>query len=201
MRKYRKAKKSNVKLNLTIDQEVATMRRIIRCIVDPNLNLYILLRLLKTTSCILKGRKNWEMIQHKEKSRSEEKDFFNPFKNSFNWQQGCEIADNWSLEHFASTTRAVDKAAPDGEIAVVREVMGCIAHHKLESPYEPNDLEDYIKQQEKQKADRNNAARKEKQKTGRKKKKTPEASPTTSSTANSTNILSPLQLLESFNQN
>ncbi|KAK9042250.1 hypothetical protein V6N11_017327 [Hibiscus sabdariffa] len=122
-------------------------------------------------------------------------------KNSFNWQQGCEIADNWSLEHFASTTRAVDKAAPDGEIAVVREVMGCIAHHKLESPYEPNDLEDYIKQQEKQKADRNNAARKEKQKTGRKKKKTPEASPTTSSTANSTNILSPLQLLESFNQN
>ncbi|KAL4352425.1 hypothetical protein GQ457_06G017410 [Hibiscus cannabinus] len=99
----------------------------------------------------------------------------------------------------------------DHEIAAVRKVIGCIAYHKLESLYPPNDLEDHIKQLEKQKSDRNDAARKEKQKTGR--KKTPKApstnsrikqgsgtrlpSPTTS-TAGSTTKLSPLQLLESF---
>ncbi|GMI65086.1 hypothetical protein HRI_000177900 [Hibiscus trionum] len=100
----------------------------------------------------------------------------------------------------------------DHEIGAVRKVIGCIAHHKLESQYPPNDLEDYIKQLEKQKADRNDAARKEKQKTGR--RRTPKAlsanpktkqesgttlpSPTTSSTAGSTSKLSPLQLLENF---
>ncbi|KAK8689880.1 hypothetical protein V6N13_088590 [Hibiscus sabdariffa] len=61
-------------------------------------------------------------------------------------QAGCEIADNWSLDNFASTTRAVDKAAP--------------------GKADPNDPEDYIKPLEKQKADQNDAARKEKQKTG-----------------------------------
>ncbi|KAK8589768.1 hypothetical protein V6N12_024159 [Hibiscus sabdariffa] len=60
--------------------------------------------------------------------------------------RGCEIADNWSLDNFASTTRAVDKAAP--------------------GKADPNDPEDYIKPLEKQKADQNDAARKEKQKTG-----------------------------------
>ncbi|XP_039022532.1 uncharacterized protein LOC120155008 isoform X2 [Hibiscus syriacus] len=98
----------------------------------------------------------------------------------------------------------------DHKIAAVRKVIRCIADHNLESLYPPNDLEDYIKQLEKQKEDRNDAARKEKQK--RVRKKTPKASsantkthesgtslssPTTS-TAGSTAKLSPLQLLESF---
>ncbi|MBA0742311.1 hypothetical protein Gogos_015379, partial [Gossypium gossypioides] len=35
--------------------------------------------------------------------------------SSFNWPHGCEIGDPWSLEHFTST-RAVDKAAPESSI-------------------------------------------------------------------------------------
>ncbi|XP_007030124.2 PREDICTED: uncharacterized protein LOC18599882 isoform X1 [Theobroma cacao] len=108
----------------------------------------------------------------------------------------------------------------DHEIALVRKVIGCIADHKLESLYPPEDLEEYIIQFERQKVERYIAARKDKQKTGR--KQTPqvpsanskpqqesgaklpstnvsaEATPSTSAGAGSTTKLSPLQLLESF---
>ncbi|XP_021282691.1 FRIGIDA-like protein 5 isoform X2 [Herrania umbratica] len=108
----------------------------------------------------------------------------------------------------------------DHEIALVRKVIGCITDHKLESLYPPEDLEDYIKQLERQKVERCIAARKDKQKTGR--KQTPqvpsansklqqesgtklpstnvsaEATPSTSAGTGSTTKLSPLQLLESF---
>ncbi|XVF30850.1 hypothetical protein REPUB_Repub16aG0093300 [Reevesia pubescens] len=109
----------------------------------------------------------------------------------------------------------------DHEIAVVRKVIGCIADDKLESLYPPNDLDDYIIviQLERQKEERNDAARKEKQKN---RKKTPqlylahskpqhdcgtklpstnvsgEAATSSSASAGSTTKLSPLQLLESF---
>ncbi|XWS42668.1 hypothetical protein CRYUN_Cryun16bG0034000 [Craigia yunnanensis] len=108
----------------------------------------------------------------------------------------------------------------DHEIAVVKKVIKCIADHKLESLYPPKDLEDYIIQLERQKAERNDAARKQKQKTGRKKTlqvpsansrpqqesgtKSPsinasvEAVSSTSASTGSTVTLSPLQLLESF---
>ncbi|XVF06578.1 hypothetical protein REPUB_Repub06bG0061400 [Reevesia pubescens] len=108
----------------------------------------------------------------------------------------------------------------DHEIATVRKVIGCIVHHKLESLYPPEDLEGYIIQLERQKAERNDAARKEKLKTGR--KKTPqvpsanpkpelecgtklpstnvsaEAVPSTSASSGSSTKMTPLQLLESF---
>lgn len=100
----------------------------------------------------------------------------------------------------------------DKKIGAVRKVIGCIADHKLEKLFPPKDLEDYIKQLEKEKADANVAARKENQKTGR--KKTPRApsantkpqhesgtklpSPATTSATGSSTKLSPLQLLETF---
>ncbi|XVE62592.1 hypothetical protein DITRI_Ditri06bG0130700 [Diplodiscus trichospermus] len=110
----------------------------------------------------------------------------------------------------------------DHEIAVVRKVIRCIVDHKLESLYPSDDLEDYIMQLERQKAERNDAARKDKQKTGRKKtsqvssaNSKPEdecgtklpstnvsgeaaSSTSSSSTAGSSVKLSPLQLLETF---
>ncbi|KAK8712924.1 hypothetical protein V6N13_148152 [Hibiscus sabdariffa] len=179
MRNYRKAKKSNVKPNLTIDQEIAIMRRVIRCIADhkleplyppQDLENYIvhLERQKELGNDTAQGEKQKEekkkkllipstkakMQQESEPNRSRanlsgeanpslfastggnlhlkpsplEQSIsllseqavpcslwgsaaFSVGTNSFNWQHGCEIADNWSLEHFASTTRAVDKAA------------------------------------------------------------------------------------------
>ncbi|MBA0716191.1 hypothetical protein Golax_015043 [Gossypium laxum] len=100
----------------------------------------------------------------------------------------------------------------DKKKGAVGKVIGCIADHKLEKLFPRKKLENYIRHLEKQNADANVAARKEKQKTGR--KKTPTApsantkpqhesgtklpSPTTSSTTGSTTKLSPLQLLETF---
>ncbi|XWS58505.1 hypothetical protein CRYUN_Cryun08bG0039900 [Craigia yunnanensis] len=125
-----------------------------------------------------------------------------------------------SLYHKAKKSHWKWHQIIDHEIAVVRKVIGCIADHKLESLYPPNDLEDYIIQLEMQKAERNDAAREQKQKTGR--KKTPqvpsanskpqhecgtklpsinvsaEAVSSTSASAGSTVKPSPLQLLESF---
>ncbi|XVF56931.1 hypothetical protein PTKIN_Ptkin06aG0160200 [Pterospermum kingtungense] len=105
----------------------------------------------------------------------------------------------------------------DHEIAVARKVIGCIADHKLESIYPPNNLEDYIIQLERQKAEGNDAARKQKQKTGTKKAPqvpskpqhecgtklssinvSVEAGSSASASASSTVTLSPFQLLESF---
>ncbi|KAB2058703.1 hypothetical protein ES319_A11G252100v1 [Gossypium barbadense] len=100
----------------------------------------------------------------------------------------------------------------DKKKGAVGKVIGCIADHKLEKLFPRKKLENYIRHLEKQNADANVAARKEKQKTGR--KKTPKApsantkpqhesgtklpSPTITSTTGSTTKLSPLQLLETF---
>ncbi|XP_022748471.1 uncharacterized protein LOC111298039 isoform X2 [Durio zibethinus] len=125
-----------------------------------------------------------------------------------------------SLYHEAKKSHWKWHQIIDHEIAAVRKVTGCITDHKLESLYPPNDLEDYIRQLERQKAVRNNVARKQKQETGRKKtgqvpsanskprhecgtkltsiNVSVEAVSSTSSSAGSTVKLSPLQLLESF---
>ncbi|KAG8478911.1 hypothetical protein CXB51_028761 [Gossypium anomalum] len=170
MRKYRKGKKSNMKLNETIDQEIAIMRRVIRCIADHKLeSLYppqdlenYILHLERQKELgndtaqreKQKAEKNKDLPIPLTKAKMQQDGCTKPFASaggnlhlkpspleqpvspiadqsvpcslwgsaafcgdtsSFNWQHGCEIGDPWSLEHFTST-RAVDKAAPESSI-------------------------------------------------------------------------------------
>lgn len=57
----------------------------------------------------------------------------------------------------------------DQEIAIMRRVIRCIADHKLESLYPPQDLENYILNLERQKELGNDTAQREKQKAEKKK--------------------------------
>ncbi|XP_021282692.1 uncharacterized protein LOC110415382 isoform X3 [Herrania umbratica] len=182
MRIYKKAKKSNVKQNQTIDKEIAIMRKVIRCIADHKLeSLYPPEDLENYIVHLERQKEQGNVTARREKQKADRKKtlpvpstkkpqqecglkspfmnmpaeappstsasadctlhlrpspleqpvsliadqtapcslwdsaIFSADTNSFNWQHGCAIANNGSLEQFTST-EAFDKAAPESSV-------------------------------------------------------------------------------------